>query len=264
MLEERGVAMISNLTVLRVYSAVRIYNQVSETLFSRRKRNRWAMVLKNTGATEYYANGKCLLSDKYHPVILPKGCSYSWKCIEEGECLLIEFDALETDTNIYNYSKFDTTFFVQDFYRIQAILQSHQPNSGMDAIYKAYGILLQLLGSDNKEYTSKDKKSLLEPAVRHLDECYQSADISNDMLASLCGISTVYFRKSFESIYGLSPIRYLHRLRMQKAKEILASDYDSVSQVAISVGYSNLYHFSKMFKTYTGMSPTEYAKASRK
>ena len=55
----------------------------------------------------------------------------------------------------------------------------------------------------------------------------------------------------------------LHSLRMQRAKDILSSDYDSIAQVAESVGYSSVYHFSKMFRTYTGMSPSQYAKASR-
>ncbi|MBQ2704787.1 MAG: helix-turn-helix transcriptional regulator, partial [Clostridia bacterium] len=45
---------------------------------------------------------------------------------------------------------------------------------------------------------------------------------------------------------------------------ILHSDYESVEQVAFSVGYNSIYHFSKMFKLYTGKSPSEYAKASRK
>jgi AraC-like DNA-binding protein len=62
----------------------------------------------------------------------------------------------------------------------------------------------------------------------------------------------------------MPPIRYLHDYRVQRAKDILSSDYDSVTQVAESVGYNSVYHFSKMFRLYTGISPTEYAKASRR
>ena len=83
-------------------------------------------------------------------------------------------------------------------------------------------------------------------------------------LAALCGISTVYFRKTFETVFGVSPIRYLHDLRIGKAKAILSGDYDSIRQVAESTGYSSVYHFSKMFKLYTGQSPSTYAKSIRK
>ena len=41
---------------------------------------------------------------------------------------------------------------------------------------------------------------------------------------------------------------------------ILKSDYDTIEQVALSVGYNSIYHFSKMFKLYTGKSPLEYGK----
>ena len=69
----------------------------------------------------------------------------------------------------------------------------------------------------------------------------------------------MYFRKLFETVYGTSPIRYLHRLRMEKAKGMLLSDYDSIGQIAESVGYGSIYHFSKMFHSYVGISPTAFA-----
>ena len=59
-------------------------------------------------------------------------------------------------------------------------------------------------------------------------------------------------------------MKYLHNFRIQKAKAILRSDYESIEQVARSVGYNSIYHFSKMFKEYTGKSPTEYAKQNKK
>ena len=62
----------------------------------------------------------------------------------------------------------------------------------------------------------------------------------------------------------MPPKKYLHNYRIDKAKAILLSDYETIEQVAFSVGYNSIYHFSKMFKTYTGKSPSEYAKTFRK
>ena len=105
---------------------------------------------------------------------------------------------------------------------------------------------------------------MLSPAVQYIAEHYFLPGITNDTLAKLCGISTVYFRKCFEVVYGLSPIRYLHEFRMQKSKDLLSSDYGSIGQVAESVGYNSVYHFSKMFRLYTGMSPSQYVAATKK
>ncbi len=61
---------------------------------------------------------------------------------------------------------------------------------------------------------------------------------------------------------GISPINYIQQLRIKKAKEMLKSDYSKISLIAETVGYSNIYHFSKTFKQITGYSPTEYDKKS--
>ena len=46
----------------------------------------------------------------------------------------------------------------------------------------------------------------------------------------------------------------------EKAKEMLQSDYGTLSDIAAGVGYSSVFHFSKMFKGVTGISPGSYAK----
>ena len=120
-----------------------------------------------------------------------------------------------------------------------------------------------LAKSTSKEPIHPKKHQILYPAIKYISENYFDGNITNASLAEICGISTVYFRKTFESVYGISPIKYLHNFRIEKAKAILHSDYESIEQVARSVGYNSIYHFSKMFKQYTGKSPSEYAKASR-
>ncbi len=67
-------------------------------------------------------------------------------------------------------------------------------------------------------------------------------------------------RKIFTDIFGISPINYIHKIRIEKAKELFKGDFGKISDVATSVGYNNIYHFSKMFKIHTGVSPSEYIK----
>ena len=120
-----------------------------------------------------------------------------------------------------------------------------------------------LLKSAKQERQHPKKYSALKPAIKYMTENYSDSNITNELLSELCGMSTVYFRKIFVSVYGTSPIKYLHNFRIEKAKGILKSDYDTIEQVALSVGYNSIYHFSRMFKQYTGINPSEYAKASR-
>ena len=72
-------------------------------------------------------------------------------------------------------------------------------------------------------------------------------------------MSTVYFRKTFTEVMGLSPIAYVQRLRMEKAKEMLRSDYGTLTELSLSLGYPSLYDFSRAFKKHVGVAPSKYA-----
>lgn len=252
-----------DITVLKVTAANRLYNTPTENPIRRRYRTRWGVALKRTGKTIYTVNGRQILSDNLHPVIMPRGCSYSWRCVEPGECIIIEFDAVEELNDVLSFTVSDSSFIEKAFWEIQKNIHIITPEASLTCRHLLYGLLLQLVKSAPKEYVSKGRQQLLQPALDYISEHYFDPNITNQQLASMCGISTVYFRKSFEAICGVSPIRHLHNIRIQRAKDILSSDYDSISLVAESVGYGSVFHFSKMFKLYTGMSPTEYAKTSR-
>ena len=255
---------VTNLTINKVFSANRLLNSPVGITTHRNDREGWAVVLKIKGKTIYTVGNKQVLSDDLHPVILPKGCSYSWECIEPGECIIIEFEAENTETTFTSFEIKDNSLLINNFSKIEKSLSTKNIYHRLDCNYYLYEILLFLLKSAKQERQHPNKQSILKPATKHITENYSDSNITNELLAELCAMSTVYFRKTFVSVYGISPIKYLHNFRIEKAKAILHSDYESVEQVAFSVGYNSIYHFSKMFKLYTGKSPSEYAKASRK
>ena len=58
-----------------------------------------------------------------------------------------------------------------------------------------------------------------------------------------------------------SPINYLIKVRLEKARVILENDTSgSIKNIANAVGYEDVYHFSKLFKKYYGFSPLNYKK----
>ena len=256
------VDFCSCLTPTRVLSSGRLLKSVGVTVRQPCRRS-WGIAYKKSGVTYYEQNGKRIRSDKSCFMLLPKGGCYTWKCEEAGECMMIDFDAPETGDAIQCIEIGDPREFFTAFARIERSMSPDNPTAHLESMQQLYGILLNLTRAANKKYVPRDKQELLLPAMDYLLEHYADPRITNDSLARLCGISTVYFRKSFELIHGTSPIRFLHGLRIEKAKGLLLSDCDTVSQVAESVGYGSIYHFSKMFRTYTGQSPTEFVRTSR-
>jgi YesN/AraC family two-component response regulator len=82
--------------------------------------------------------------------------------------------------------------------------------------------------------------------------------ISLDRISKDIYLSPVYLSKIFKEETGESPINYLIKIRLDKAKELLDEGGLSVKVVAKMVGYDDPYYFSKLFKKYHGCAPSKY------
>lgn len=79
-------------------------------------------------------------------------------------------------------------------------------------------------------------------------------------LADRANLSESRFRALFSQMAGCSVTRYQNRLRVQAAKDMLASGHYSVSAVADELGFNDVYYFSRLFKRFTGLPPSAFSK----
>lgn len=79
-------------------------------------------------------------------------------------------------------------------------------------------------------------------------------------LSSLVGLSRTSLLKNFSKAFGVSPYRYLRNLRLEKADILFKEGEKNITEVAFRVGYSSSSHFTKVFKKYKGMTPSNYIK----
>ncbi|MCB2359182.1 helix-turn-helix transcriptional regulator [Clostridium estertheticum] len=75
-------------------------------------------------------------------------------------------------------------------------------------------------------------------------------------------LSPAYISKLFKESTGTSPINYLIKLRLSNAKHSLEIGDQSIKKIALSVGYPDMYHFSKLFKKYYGYPPSKLKRKS--
>lgn len=83
-----------------------------------------------------------------------------------------------------------------------------------------------------------------------------------DTLARAASLSEKHFRRLFEQAYGETPGRFLSRLRIGRAKDLLARGA-SVTEACMSVGFSSLGSFSTKFSSETGRSPRAFQRELR-
>ncbi|MFD0620121.1 helix-turn-helix domain-containing protein [Paenibacillus sp. GCM10027629] len=79
-----------------------------------------------------------------------------------------------------------------------------------------------------------------------------------EAIAHLFGFHRSYFTQQFTQKTGLSPQQYLQQLRLERAKELLCNFSLPIGEIALSVGYPDLYMFSRAFKRQVGCSPSAY------
>ena len=96
-------------------------------------------------------------------------------------------------------------------------------------------------------------------ALQYIDTHY-TGDLSIRDVAESVGVSSDYFSRQFKQVTGIVPVEYLRRYRFARAMELLQAG-QSVSEVALAVGFRNLCHFSREFKAQLGLTPSQYKKS---
>lgn len=97
----------------------------------------------------------------------------------------------------------------------------------------------------------------LAPVIRHLEDHYTEA-VSMREMASLAGMSSTHFNREFHSIFRMSPTRFLHALRIEKARQLLVTSDTSVGEIALVTGYHDQSHFNRHFQRIVRMTPRSY------
>lgn len=248
--------ILNNLIITQVFSATTMYSDTN-TSSRRINRQRWAIIIKYEGETVYCAYGKEYISNRTHLAILPKGSSYQWTCKQAGHYAVVEFDSLVTCEDFFTFSISDCDAVLSIFRELEAKRMLNRSSNEIESIYAVYGMILKILELSRKPAVPFRKVDKLAPALAYISDHY-TEDLNNDQLAKAAGLSTVYFRKLFKEVYQVSPMNYVKEIRIEKAKEMLRSDFGNISEVGLSLGYPSIYDFSRDFKKHVGLSPRKF------
>ncbi|TVR36984.1 MAG: AraC family transcriptional regulator [Cryomorphaceae bacterium] len=90
-----------------------------------------------------------------------------------------------------------------------------------------------------------------------------SDQLSVDQLANKACLSRAQFFRAFQRELGETPVQFINRERLQRAKQLLLYQGRSVSNACFDCGFSSLNYFSRLFKQVEGVSPTEWLSQQR-
>ena len=142
-------------------------------------------------------------------------------------------------------------------------------NPGPSLPARMHGVTARLLGllyenrfKDGTQDPQEPIPHSLERPLIHMRQHYADTLRLND-LAALGGMSVSHFIRIFKRAMGTSPIDWLRRERITQAKRRLTDTDEPVKEIARQCGYRDPYFFSKDFKKFAGVPPTDYRRQER-
>ena len=124
------------------------------------------------------------------------------------------------------------------------------------------GIVLHLLGSvlfkrDNLQYLDNPIVEKINRAKAIMRTDF-GRNRSPEQIAREVGMGYTWFRRVFREYVGMAPAQYQHTMRLNKARELLATTAHSISEIAYALGFESVSAFSLFFRLRERLSPSQY------
>ena len=230
-----------------------------------KKRNSHLLIYKVSGESVYCLRGKKIPFTPGCVLFVPEGETYEFEKTSCGvsRYYLVNFHAdFENEAKpvlICNENSDKILRTLKDMETLWRACETEAENYEITSLF--YHLLSLIANSGKNVYMTQKQKEKIEPAILYLEEHMYSGELKTQDLAKLCNVSDVMFRKIFNRRFGMSPKKYIINMRMKAAAAIFENgEYDSVARVAKAVGYDDPLHFSKSFKAFYGISPTDIRK----
>lgn len=117
-------------------------------------------------------------------------------------------------------------------------------------------LLLLVRNLDETRKARPENRSRMSGVIRYLNENY-TEPITLENLAARFYINPSYLCREFKKHIGGTVIQYVNDLRVLHAQRLLQETDKSVTEISKIVGFSNVTHFNRIYKSNTGMSPSE-------
>ena len=257
----------------RQFSANEQYNRHSHDFFS--------LIYITSGGCNYNINDNIYPVKKGNIILLNPGM-YHLRQFDDTSDEVSEFHIGLSDIRVYDLPfdhlietdadpvtilmKHDSDF-LKCLSEILVENQRNEPGSRLvlkACVMKLIVYILRETHLDNIQQTDKiiefdlyDKMKIVSSIVNYINQNYWKS-ISLDSISQNMYLSPAYISKIFKEITGESPINYLIRTRLSKAAELLENPDLKIREISFKVGYTDVYHFSKLFKKYFNMPPTKY------
>ncbi len=198
----------------------------------------------------------CTGSIRYMPCGQTHGRYTVQHISEYASCIDVYFD---TDSPMPNHpiGLFNNENLKDKFIKLLDTWQKKDVGYYASSMMLFYDII-STFQKQQQSYLSGTQKKYMQKAHEYIAANYKNPDFNYKELCHTTGLEYAYFSKLFKNTFKMSPVRFVTKMRIDYAKELLVTNRRSISEIAEMCGFSNAYYFSNVFKKQTGFSPSQY------
>lgn len=221
-----------------------------------------ALIFAVSGRLEYRQGDRSFMTDRSGVLLRSGDSEYDWISEEDNSSMVIEFDLdpKPTDGELFLLDVGNNSAFEKLFRHIYPYWNFKKPAYELYCRSALYEMLAMAEEAAVRPPSGDARFEYIRRSVEYMEANYGDPELTNELLARQSSVSTVYFRKLFTEKYGMPPMKFLGRMRMNKAKELLLFGDEGVARVAEAVCCGSIYNFSRAFKRATGLAPSEYSR----
>lgn len=127
---------------------------------------------------------------------------------------------------------------------------------------KLFELLSLLYDNCNPEIKVQNPSEEKFNAVIEYANLHFTEKITTRSLSEMFGYDEAYFCRKFKKITGITAVKYINILRLEKAQHLLKKESSEIAIIASKCGFTDTSYFAQSFHSHYGMSPTEFRKKS--
>ena len=171
-----------------------------------------------------------------------------------------------------DFKTYDNILFIENDKAIKKIInklineKSFKSNSISETL-RIQSLILSFFSIIIDEYHKEEtveklsnKEIQIKSIERYIENNFTSSELTVQKIADEFHFNASYLTRIFKENIGVSPMKYIINLRMREAVTMIKKEAYTILQIAYALGYKNQFYFSKEFKKFYGVPPSEYIK----
>ncbi len=228
----------------------------------------YVLWIVSEGTIKIQASGKEMILEKGDAYVFFPQTAYKAECLSEPCAIMFTHFNYQIAHNVRALE----IYAIDDCFKYQTIkkqvnlytdmIKQYSQNKSVSSLTLKGNLLLMLarlieLKGKKTVADGKHKKSIsrLLPALDYIAENVHE-HITIKMLANTVFCSEKYFSSLFKEAFGISPMKYIVDIKLNKALEYLSTKQHTIKDISASLGFADQFVFSKSFKRKFGLSPS--------